>query len=114
MRSPPGGSIFSTSAPKSASSIAAIGPARPCEQSRTRKPWNAVILLRSLRSYGGQVLGLRSLFSAEALAKADGEGGSSHTRRHAAVDRQHDAGDELGLVRREEQRRISDVPGRAH
>ena len=32
----------------------------------------------------------------------------------AAVDRQGDAGDEIGLVGGEEQRRIGDVPGGAH
>ena len=38
IRSPPGGSTFSTSAPKSPSSIVAIGPTSPCEASSTRTP----------------------------------------------------------------------------
>src|SRR5262245_21028656 len=35
-------------------------------------------------------------------------------RALSAVHRQHNAGDESRLVRREEERRVSDVPGRAH
>src|SRR5262249_6991798 len=39
---------------------------------------------------------------------------SSDARALTPIDRQEDAGDELGLIGREEQRRIGDVPRRAH
>src|SRR5262245_33468 len=39
---------------------------------------------------------------------------AANPRALSAVHRQHNAGDELRLVRREEERRVSDVPRRAH